>query len=176
MRMPRAEAFMKRTSVIYYSMVKRFAERRNKRGRIIRIGRQLPFTLAMFRDWVSDQLGGTPEGATRCRYCGRFLTAMDMQCDHVHPVEQDGSLALENLAPCCAMCNRLKGSLTEATFLGLLSWLRCIGPGTTQLPAMTAHDAKDLERRLKGGGVYFRGRPNKSASEPVLSTPQHNDF
>jgi 5-methylcytosine-specific restriction endonuclease McrA len=172
--MPRDEAFMKRTLTIYWSMVKRFAEKRNKNGRVIRVGRALGFDLPTFREWLIGKLGGSMDGVTKCRYCQIFLTAMDVQFDHVDPIEQGGELGLSNLDACCGDCNRLKGALTPQTFAYLLLWLRWIGPGEARLLPMTEYDRRDLERRLKSGGGFFRqkaGKEKAAAQNPPPPEP-----
>jgi hypothetical protein len=44
--MPLTVAFHVRSSSVHSSMVKRFAQKTNKNGRVIRVGRIVPFTLA----------------------------------------------------------------------------------------------------------------------------------
>jgi len=161
--MPRELAFLIRTASIYNSMKARFKEKRNKRGRILRIGRELPFQRYQFQDWVAMKLGG-PSGTVQCRYCRKFLTAMDLGVDHVEPVSQGGSLGFDNLDICCDECNRLKGNLTLRTFMWVLDAMMKAGlPGE-----MTAADRKNLESRLKTGGMQYRGKFVKE-KPPILA-------
>ena len=179
--MPRVQAFLARTSQIYAAMKQRFREKRNKRGRIIRIGRELPFERDQFQNWVSMKLGG-PGGAVQCRYCRKWLTALDIGFDHVEPVSQGGSLDLGNLDACCDQCNRLKGNLTYATFMWLMDAMLKAGlPGQ-----MTVADRKNLESRLKTGGMQYRGKfvKEKPAASPLpresakalFQQPAEDDF
>lgn len=143
-------------------MKERFKEKRNKKGRILRIGRVLPFTREQFEKWVWGKLGG-PNGAASCRYCKTMMTALDMGFDHVDPVSQGGSIGLDNLDLCCQECNRLKGNLSCATFMWLLSAMEKAG-----LPnQMTVADRKSLEMRLKSGGMSYRGKFVKAKTESV---------
>lgn len=52
------------------------------------------------RQAVLEKYGG------RCAYCGRTLTAF--QVDHLHPRHLGGGDELENLVPACQLCNRYK--------------------------------------------------------------------
>lgn len=165
--MPRTLAFLARTSSLYSAMKQRFSEKRNKVGRIIRIGRELPFTRDQFQNWVAMKLGGT-EGAVQCRYCRVWMTALDIGFDHVEPVSQGGGLGLDNLDACCDACNRLKGNLTYRTFMWLIAAMLKAG-----LPnEMTVADRKNLESRLKTGGMQYRGKFVKEKPAPGSMIPK----
>lgn len=171
--MPRQMAFLARTSQIYSAMKQRFREKRNKRGKIIRIGRELPFERDQFQNWVAMKLGG-PGGAVQCRYCRKWMTALDVGFDHIEPVSQGGDIGLPNLDACCDPCNRLKGNLSYATFMRLFEWIQKAGlPGE-----MTLADRKNLESRLKTGGMQYRGKFVKDKpKEPVIrSEPDKSLF
>src|ERR1700752_3979145 len=103
--MPLEAAFYVRSSSIFSSMRSRFKEKRNRKGRLIRVGREIPFNLEQFRAWMSEKLGGH-EGAIQCCYCGEFITAFDLRIDHTIPVSRGGSLELENLSIVCDQSNR----------------------------------------------------------------------
>lgn len=45
----------------------------------------------------------------RCAYCGRQAAEAELEVDHVLPVVEGGSDALENLLAACRLCNRGKG-------------------------------------------------------------------
>jgi 5-methylcytosine-specific restriction endonuclease McrA len=170
--MPREKAFEERMYSLYSSMKARFKEKRNKRGKIIRIGRELPFDCLDFKVWAEKKLGGKA-GAVQCRYCRTWLTALDVGFDHLEPVSQGGSLGLDNLDACCKTCNNLKGNLTYATFMWLFGELQLAGLPTH----MTVADRKNLESRLKTGGVQYKyGRDKKkpAVTEPV--TMVDDDF
>lgn len=153
--MPLEIAFLSRTSQIYSAMKARFKEKRNKRNKIIRVGRELPFSRMDFQDWMLKELGGNPNGTCRCEYCNIPLDAMNFTVDHRDPVSQDGELGLHNLAPACGPCQKLKGKLSRKTFAWLVKALESAGRGEE---AMTVADRTDLERRLKSGGMQYRGK------------------
>lgn len=53
------------------------------------------------------------EKAERCYYCGCKLGETGKRkrtLDHVKPISSGGTYALDNLVPCCARCNNIKGS------------------------------------------------------------------
>jgi 5-methylcytosine-specific restriction endonuclease McrA len=117
------QTFMQVTLQRYRAMVARFAERRDKRDRVYRYERQIPFTLDQFREWMLAKLNGSEAGTTQCPYCGAWLTAADCAIDHRHPVARGGSLELDNLQLLCASCNQKKGKLMHEYFLLLLRTL-----------------------------------------------------
>jgi hypothetical protein len=51
-----------------------------------------------------------------CAYCGATLTLGNMTVDHVRPVSKGGRSVNSNLKPACALCNKLKASLTLGEF------------------------------------------------------------
>lgn len=169
--MPRDAAFMQRTLQNYHAMAARFGERRWKTGRLAgsvrTVGRELPFSLDEYRDWVIQKLGGRPDGTCKCRYCPTIMTALDFGADHVEPAAQGGSLGLENLDGCCKPCNVYKGKLTEKGFLALKRWLDAeVGR------SLSLADVTDIEKRLKGGGAsykskFFKGRSGMPKPPPI---------
>ncbi|KKC39891.1 hypothetical protein WH87_04900 [Devosia epidermidihirudinis] len=52
----------------------------------------------------------------KCRYCGRTEGPFDI--DHDMPWSRGGKHELRNLLVACASCNRSKGALTAAEFMG----------------------------------------------------------
>lgn len=162
--MPREQAFETRMYQLYQAMKQRFKERRNKRGRVTQIGRDIPFDCIAFKDWVEKLLGGK-SGAVQCNYCKVWMTALDIGFDHINPVSQGGSLNFDNLCACCKTCNNLKGNLTYATFMWLFNALQAAGlPGS-----MTVADRKNIESRLKTGGRQYsfsRKPPAVTQKEP----------
>jgi 5-methylcytosine-specific restriction endonuclease McrA len=115
------ELFLRRTSDQFRSMARRVSELTDKRGRLIRVGRTLPFTLPEYRGWVLKQLRGAEEGCGLCAYCKRWIDAGTLVPDHKDPLARGGSLALDNLAPSCAPCNHRKGKMSAAGFEYLLA-------------------------------------------------------
>jgi hypothetical protein len=144
--MPREAAFWDRARKAYHHMRERVKEKRTKKNRIIQVGRQIPFTLDQFNDWLVSQFHGDPNGVIKCRYCTRMITGMDFQVEHVEPLKQGGSLDLENLALVDEECNRFKGNLTESAFAMLKEFLRRLQD--EQLLA----DAAEIEQRMKISG------------------------
>ena len=158
-QMPMVVAFHQRTQSIYDSMRKRFAGKKDKRGRVLRPARLVPFSLAEFRAWLLDKFGNTPEGSTPCAYCSVPLFAETFRIDHRDPVSRGGELSLSNCMPCCDRCNRMKGSLTAAEFHALKVVLGDL------LRAGTLHPAgfSDIEKRLCGVASMFRRFAPKKA-------------
>lgn len=141
------EVFITRTLNIYKSMVKRFAEKRNKNNVVTRYRQQVPFTLEQFRQKVLADLGGET-GATKCPYCGSFINADTFVTDHATPVGRGGGLGLDNLVLCCDDCNRIKGKLTLNEYLALRKGLETF-----------AEKARaDVYHRLKSGAGFTRMR------------------
>lgn len=114
---------MRRTLSIYKNMVARYAERKDKNGRVTRYAKQVPFTLNQFRDWVLEQFGGSNSNPIRCPYCGTWIDIANFVVDHQVPVSCGGSLALSNLTAVDQRCNDIKGRLTGAEFMALLKGL-----------------------------------------------------
>ena len=52
----------------------------------------------------------------RCAYCGCGLTLETMRRDHFHPRAKGGNNHIENLMPCCLICNSIKGILDIEDF------------------------------------------------------------
>jgi len=142
-------------------MRKRFQEKRNKKGRIMRIGREVPFTLTDFRAWLIEQLGGTTEGMARCAYSGVPVTALDLRVDHDIPISRGGSLGLENLCVTTDSANREKGGLTGEEYRNLLSNLE----GLLQQGLLHPDGFKDIRKRLRGQTAIFHKK--KASAIPV---------
>lgn len=115
------DRFMERTRALHSSMVQRFSEKRNKNGRIIRIGRKVPFTLPELCEWLSRRLGGE-NGVVKCRFCAEWLSVDTLVLDHSIPVSQGGSLEFDNLDIICKRDNDSKGGMTAASYEKLLDW------------------------------------------------------
>lgn len=111
----------------YNAMKARVSERRNKRGRILQVGREPEYNLQQYRDWVLAVLGGFEGGVCRCRYCDRPIALETLVTDHMQPISRGGELTIGNLAPCCGPCNDAKGRLTEYEFKSLCTALNEIG-------------------------------------------------
>ena len=131
--------FMARTGSIYGNMVSRFSEKRNKNGRITRMGFTVPFSREEFRDWLCEQLGGEG-GVKKCTYCQTFVSAADLVIDHMTPPNRGGSLNFDNLAVCCASCNQVKGGMKAESYVALR---------TFALLNLDPDCCKDLFKRLQ---------------------------
>jgi len=125
--------FDARSQVLYGSMA--------NRKRIKEAG-GLPFTLAEFRAWLLDRLGGSVEGVVKCAYCTAWLNIAIFVPDHIDPLARGGSFGLSNLAPCCKSCNLRKGRLTAEGFKALIEFLLGLDPW----------DMNDVLGRLATGG------------------------
>lgn len=163
--------FTARSGSIYGNMVSRFQEKRNKNGRITRIGYVVPFTRDEFRDWLREQLGGEG-GVRRCTYCQTFVSAADCVIDHMVPPNRGGSLGLENLTVACEPCNAIKGGCTATGYIAFRSWA---------LLNLDPDDCKDLFKRLQSQmklatmqrwDMAKRFKAKKAAESPTKSTDE----
>lgn len=167
--MPLDRAFHVRSSSIYYTQAKDFREKRNKNGRIIRVGRQLPFTLTDFRAWLAEKLGNRSDGAVKCAYCPTIISALDFRVDHDEPVSRGGSLGLENLILCCEVCNREKGELTSGEYREVIATLDLL----LSKGLLGPQGYKDVRKRLRGSLMTFQ--PKKKAESLPPHTPIQHD-
>jgi 5-methylcytosine-specific restriction endonuclease McrA len=169
--MPLVVCFHTRTASIYSSMTKRFATKTNKRGNIIRPGRLVPFTLAEFRLWLMEKLGGKPEGSTRCAYCNTPLFADTVRVEHPVPVSRGGVLDFSNLVCACDRCNRMKGSLTDSEFKAL----QVVLGDMLRAGVLHPDGFKDIEKRLAGQAAIFRRfapkKPKPESSGLLVDQP-----
>jgi 5-methylcytosine-specific restriction endonuclease McrA len=154
-------------------MKQRFRERRFKtgprKGQIFRTEIMLPFSLQEFLSWAEKQIGGM-NGSVKCAYCARYLDARDVGFDHRQPVEQGGSVTLDNLVCTCNECNRYKGPLTPTAF----DWIRRVLKEEIG-KNLTIADAKDLERRLRSGGGFFKTSKRAKDATAALKAKQKED-
>jgi 5-methylcytosine-specific restriction endonuclease McrA len=139
LKTPQSE-FLDLTRSRYDAMVRRFAERRNERGRVIRVGFPIPFSLAEYREWILHRLNGRVSGLATCNYCGfDRLTIHLLVTDHRVSPSRGGDLGLENLTVSCDACNQQKGGMSDIAFKALLHF-------SNQLPTI---DRTDLLGRLQ---------------------------
>jgi 5-methylcytosine-specific restriction endonuclease McrA len=163
--MPLEVAFHTRTASIYSSMVSRFKQKMDKRGRVMRQGRIVPFTLSEFRLWLLEQLGGKPDGSARCAYCNCPVFADTLRVDHKIPVSRGGDLTLVNCCVSCDRDNRMKGSLTADEFKALQVALGDLLRNGSLHPA----GFEDICKRLAGQVAIFRRfQANKPKKESGL--------
>ena len=59
-----------------------------------------------------------------CAYCGLPLDSLTMHIDHIIPKSQGGTDEIDNLTPCCPMCNLAKGTMSADMYLDWLSYIR----------------------------------------------------
>ncbi len=103
--------FADRCDSLFQSQKNRAKEKKDKNGRILKVGYLLPFTKQEFVRWFLDQFGGE-NNAILCRYCHRPIDAFSGQVDHAVPLKRSGLPGLSNLEPICAPCNSIKGKMT----------------------------------------------------------------
>ncbi|HEX8340365.1 MAG TPA: HNH endonuclease [Tepidisphaeraceae bacterium] len=60
--------------------------------------------------------------SSRCQYCGRKFSTVDLSLDHVTPRSQGGKSTWDNIVCCCIKCNVKKGGRTpEQAHMKLLT-------------------------------------------------------
>ncbi len=59
----------------------------------------------------------------KCAYCGSELDINNWQVDHLHPRQNGGTDAMENLMPSCRICNHYKSGLLIENFRKQMSKL-----------------------------------------------------
>jgi 5-methylcytosine-specific restriction endonuclease McrA len=168
--LPLEETFNKRISGIYRAMVQRFGERKFKsgprQGKVFRPAQAVPFSREEFLAWAEKLLGGK-DGAVKCNYCAEILDVRTVGFDHEYPTKQGGSLALINIVPACASCNREKGSLTPLAF----SWLREVLKSEIG-KHLTIADSREITMRLKSGGMTFsKSAKTRKAKRDAAEAP-----
>lgn len=102
--------FADRCDSLFQSQKNRAKEKKDKNGRILKLGYLLPFDRKQFIAWFLDQFGGE-NNAILCRYCKRPIDAYTCQVDHAVPLKRGGSPGLGNLGPICAPCNAIKSKM-----------------------------------------------------------------
>lgn len=79
----------------------------------------------------------------RCWYCGNTLDLQTWTIDHVVPLAEGGSYEIDNLAPACRRCNRIKSANDIEYFrLDLYHRFICENFTTRQITWLKAHGCK----------------------------------
>ena len=156
-------AFVKRTASLYRSMRDRVAEKRDKRDRIIRVGRSLLFTLEQFRAAILETYGAEDK-ARLCRYCGRPLSVLTFSPEHKTPLKRGGDLSLSNLdLEVCLPCNHRKGGLKVDEFLALLEGLKTF-PEAARTDILSR---LEISIQLAGANHFRRAQQQKQIAAPI---------
>jgi len=139
----------------YNSMAQRFGPKRNENNVVISPGRELPFTLYEFRQWLlgPEVFKGSWDNVVQCSYCNTFLNVKTIRLDHKIPAAAPwlGSLGLENLCPACADCNNRKGKCSAEGFRALIDFLTT-GQSMGRPMGLDPRDVSDILTRLATGG------------------------
>ena len=159
---------MRRTGSMHRDMSRRFAERKDKNGRIIQHGRLLPFTLADLRQWIQAQM---PKTHGQCTYCSKWIDFADFSLDHSVPASRGGTLELSNLAICCDECNRTKGRLTGSEFTAFLRALET-WPEAARKDILGRLKVAEGFKRLR----YINARKPKPQPEQPANAARDEDF
>jgi HNH endonuclease len=153
-----ASEFLSITSDRYHALQQRLAEKRDRFNHVTQVGRELPFSLAEFRDRLRQLLDGE-QGYTRCHYCGRPLNIITLQLDHMVPLAQGGELGWSNLCVACEPCNQMKGNTTAATFVRVLAFIETLPPfdgeslrNRLQMATKLAIDNRRMKAQRAGAG------------------------
>jgi len=160
------KAMMTRTRQAFENMEKRFGPKiwksGKRMGQLKDPGRELPFTLEEFREWVCTAVAN----GVRCHYCPTFIDMRTFVVDHSMPVTRGGSLGLENLQCICADCNSQKSDLNDPEYVALNRALHLLGPVIE----------KSVRKRLRTAGMAGRLRwfpGNKKP--PAAPAPTYDD-
>jgi len=147
MRGKKQTPFQKHCRKLYASFERRFSEKSDKNGRIIRHGIAIPFTVEQLEKWLDDKFIPKNLDAPKtqgdwipCKYCGVAIFWQTCAIDHETPIKRGGGPGLDNLDCICRECNQEKGGLMPPEYVLLRSLLR----------AEFCKDAiTDIESRLK---------------------------
>lgn len=145
------QIFLKRSGKAYHNLKSRLSEKRDKNERIIRRGRELPFSLDELRVHMRGFFDANWQA--RCPYDNRIITPRTMELEHIVPLNRGGDLNLSNLCLSDDDCNRVKGSLLPNELKALLDGLQ-----TFPEPAR-----RDILGRLRGRTLFFK--PQKKTME-----------
>lgn len=165
MRLPSHKDFMRKSYQLYRDMERRFQQKENKRGRVTRVGREIPFELDAFRNWLTNTLGGQEDGFTRCPWCKTPIDVGNLVPDHATPASRGGSLELDNLMAVCDRCNLRKGSLTVDEYRALLN-------GLDTFPEAARTDIlQRLEIAVQLAMKVRREEARRRGNQPCVSKP-----
>lgn len=159
-----ADLFKSATLTQYGSMKGRFAEKYNAAGEMVKPGREIPFTLAEYREWLHGMM--MSRDGIRCAYCNRPLAIQAVSPDHVLPVKRGGGLGKDNLAPSCQDCNRAKGELDGDEFRALLKGL------DTFPKSAKAYVLKCLRSAAMGARMRFFPRDKAKGPKKAKAVPK----
>lgn len=111
----------------------------------------IPFSLVELRVWILELFKGNIESIVECAYCSKPLNIQTLSLDHQTPISPPwwGSLALDNLAPSCSVCNSRKGKMSAKGYLGLVFFAE---------HELDPRDMTDLFSRLAQGSGYMKQR------------------
>lgn len=159
--------FMDMTRSRYANMAKRMEKKK--------LG-ELPFSLDEFREHFIAALGGSSNGAARCRYCNRMVAPDECGADHMIPLSRGGGLGLDNIDFPCAACNNAKGGMTPNEFKALLDFLNASPymrkdvlsrlQMSVKLAAGNARNAMRI-KELKQTGQWHKPRATQSMQQEL---------
>jgi 5-methylcytosine-specific restriction endonuclease McrA len=104
---------------------------------------------AGFRRELKRKLFAGRERAPCC-FCERELTFAQATLEHIRPKSRGGSMAIENLALSCQLCNHLRGDMGYEKFRGM-SWADHAGGADPFAPS--AVEGRSHSRATSDGRV-----------------------
>ncbi len=109
--------FMDLTRSRYDAMMTRLIKKK------LMVKDQPPFTCDQYRHHVLAALNNKEDGYIQCRYCHGYYGIKDVASDHANPLDEGGSVALDNIEFPCKQCNLQKGKMNPGEFLLFLDLL-----------------------------------------------------
>jgi 5-methylcytosine-specific restriction endonuclease McrA len=153
---------MARARQLYSDLKRRSAPTYWKNGRLAgRMrwpGAPIPYTSDEFAAWIMRRVGCQ---AFLCPYCNAPLDVLSMVLDHDTPLHGGGTNDFENLVPCCADCNTIKGKVVGEQYHFFRQLMRKLHPSAET----------DILSRLRSGAMGQRLAQQLRAGKSAKQKP-----